>query len=158
MFLQLKFIPTCYSSTPAFIMMCSAYRSNKQSDTFLNPEPVNCSIQGSNCCFLTRIHISQETGKMVWYSYLLKSFPQFVMIHTIKGFVQSVKQRELFLKFPCFLYDATNVGNLISGSSAFSKLNLDTQKFLAGITVKLSMQNIKNDIPSMGDEYNCPIV
>ena len=51
-----------------------------------NLEPVRCSIYGSNCCFLTCIQISQETGQVVWYSHLLKTFPQFVVIHTVKGF------------------------------------------------------------------------
>ena len=60
---------------------------------------------------------------MAWYSYLFKNFPQFVVIHTIKGF-SIVSEDDAFLKFPCFLHDPTNVGNLISGSSAFSKLSL----------------------------------
>ena len=52
--------------------------------SIFNPEPISCSIQGSNCCFLTCIQVSWETGKMVWYSHLFKSFPQFIMIHTVK--------------------------------------------------------------------------
>ena len=57
---------------------------------------------------------------MVWYSHLFKSFPQFVMIHTVKGFsVVNERKVDVFLKFPCFLYDPANVGNLTSGSSAF---------------------------------------
>ena len=51
-----------------------------------NFEPVHCSMSSSNCCFLTCIQISQEAGKVVWYSYLLKNFPQFVVMHTVKGF------------------------------------------------------------------------
>ena len=54
--------------------------------SFLNFEPVNCLISGSNCCFLTCIQVSQETGKVVWYSHFLKNFPQFVVIHTVKDF------------------------------------------------------------------------
>ena len=54
--------------------------------SFPNREPVLCSISSSNCCFLTCIQVSQETGKVVWYSHLLKNFPQFVVIHTVKGF------------------------------------------------------------------------
>ena len=58
---------------------------------------------------------------MVWYSHLFNSFPQFVMIHTVKGFsVVNEIEVDVFLEFPCFLYNPTNVGNLISGSSAFS--------------------------------------
>ena len=68
------------------------------------------------------MQVSQETGKMVWYSHLFKSFPQFVMIHTVKGFsVVNERKVDVFLKFPCFLYDPANVGNFSSGPSASSK-------------------------------------
>ena len=64
--------------------------------------------------------VSQETGKRDWYSHLFKSFPQFVMIHTVKGFnVVDETAAEDFLEFPCFLYDSANVGNLISDSCLF---------------------------------------
>ena len=68
---------------------------------------------------------------MVWYSYLFKNFPQFVVIHTVKGFIV-VNEAEVyvFLEFSCFFYDSTDVGNLISDSSAFSKSNLNIWKFL----------------------------
>ena len=81
MFLPPILIPACNSSSPAFLVMWSAYRLNKRwqktalSYSFLNPEPVSCSIQGSNCYLSTRIQVSQDTGKMVWYSHLFKSFP-----------------------------------------------------------------------------------
>ena len=91
--------------------------------SFPSFEPVCCSI--SVCCFLTSIQVSQETGKMVWYSNLLKNFPQFVAIQRVKGFsVVSKAEVDVFLKFTCFFYDPTNVGNLISGFSAFSKSRL----------------------------------
>ena len=91
----------------------------------------------SNCCFLTCIQVSQETGKMVWYSYLFKSFPQFVMIHMVKGFsVVNKTEVNVFLKFLCFLFDPAKVGNLISGSSAFSKPSLDIWKFSVNIMLK----------------------
>ena len=61
---------------------------------------------------------------MIWYSHLFKSFPQFVMIHTVKDF-SVVNETDVFLEFPCFLYDPVNVGNLISGFSALSKPSLD---------------------------------
>ena len=79
----------------------------------------------SNYCFLTRIQVSQETGKVVWYSSLFKNFPQFAVTHTVNSF-QVVNEAELdvFLEFPCFFYDPKNVGNLISGFSAFSKPSL----------------------------------
>ena len=96
---------------------------------------------------------------MVWYSHLSKSFPQFVMIHTVKGFsVVNETEIDVFLKFPCFLYNPANVGNLISGSSSFSKLSLDIWKFLVHIMLKPSMQDFKHDLTSMGDECNCLMV
>ena len=73
------------------------------------------------CYFLTRIQISQEAGKVVWYSHLFKDFP--VCCDSHKGFhVVNEAEVDVFLKFPCFLYDPMNAGNLISGSSAFSRL------------------------------------
>ena len=67
---------------------------------------------------------------MVWYSHLFKNFPQFVVIHTVKGF-RVVNEADVFLEFSCFFYDPIDVGNLISGPSAFSKSNLYIWKFLA---------------------------
>ena len=62
---------------------------------------------------------------MAWYSHLLKNFPQFVMIHTVKGFsVVNETEVDVFLEFSCFFYDPTDVGSLISGSSAFSQASL----------------------------------
>ena len=91
-------------------MMCSAYKLNKQGDnkqpcrTSVNPELVSCSIQDSNCCFLACIQVSRKTGNMVWYSHLFKNFPQFVMIHTIKGFsVVNETEVDVFLEFLWFL-------------------------------------------------------
>ena len=92
--------------------------------SFPNFELVCCSMSDSNYCFLICIQVSQETGKVVWYSHLLKSFPQFVVIHTVKGFRVVNEAIYAFLKFLCFLYDPTNVDTLISGSSAFSKPSL----------------------------------
>ena len=85
--------------------------------------PVHGSTSGSNCCFLTCIHVLQEAGKAVWLSHVFQNFPQFVVIHTIKGF-SIVNEADAFLEFSFFFYDPTDVGNLISGSSAFSKSSL----------------------------------
>ena len=93
---------------------------------------------------------------MVWYFHLFKSFPQFIMIHTVKGFdTFNETEVHVFLEFPSFLYDPVNVGNLISGSSAFSKPILDIWKFLVCMMLKPSIQDFKDDINSMGDECNC---
>ena len=96
---------------------------------------------------------------MVCYSHLYESFPQFIMIHTVKGFsVVSETKVDVLLEFPCFLYETVNVGNLISGSSAFSKPSLDVWKFLVHIMLKPSVQDFKHDLTSMGDECNCLMV
>ena len=74
--------------------------------TFPSFEPLCCSMYGSNYCFLTSIQISQEAGKVVWYSCLLKNFQQFVLIHTVKGFsIVNEAEVDVFLEFSCFLYD-----------------------------------------------------
>ena len=80
------------------------------------------------------------------------------MIHTVKNFsIVDEKEVDVFLEFPCFLYDPANVGNLISGSSAFSKPSLDIWKFLVHIMLKPSMPDFKQDLTSMEDECNCLI-
>ena len=71
-------------------------------------------MSGFNCCFLTGIQISQEAGQVVWYSYLLKNFPQLVVIHTVKGFgVVNKAEVDVFLELSCFSDDPVDVGNLI---------------------------------------------
>ena len=80
----------------------------------------------SNCCFLTSTQISQEAGQVVWYFHLFKNFPQLVVIHTVKGFtVVNEAEVEVFLELSCFFYDPMDIGNLKSGSSAFSKASLN---------------------------------
>ena len=132
MFLPPIFIPACNSSSMAFLMMCSVYRLSKQG---YSRQPCRTPFSISNqsvvpyrvlTCFLTCIKVSQETDKIVWYSHFFKSFPQFIMIHTIKGFgVIDETEIDILLEFSSFLYDPTNVGNSISGSSSFFKLSLD---------------------------------
>ena len=79
----------------------------------------------SNCCFLTCIRISQEAVQVVWYSHLFLNFPQFIVIHTVKGFgIVNKAEIDVFLELSCFFHDPLDVGNLIYGSSAFSKSNL----------------------------------
>ena len=74
--------------------------------SFPNLEQVHCSMSSSNCCFLTCMQVSQEAGKVGWYSHLFKNFSQFVVIHTVKGFtVVSEAEVDVFLEFSCFLYD-----------------------------------------------------
>ena len=105
------------------------YKLNKQGDntaltySFSYLEPVCCSMSSSNCCFLTCIYISQEAGQVVWYTHLFKNFPQFIVIHTVKGFgIVNKVEIDVFLELSCFFDDPADVGNLISGSSGFLKL------------------------------------
>ena len=96
---------------------------------------------------------------MVWYSHLFKSFPQFVMIHTVKGFsVVNERKVDVFLKFPCFLYDPANVGNWIAGSSVFSKPSLKVRKFSMYEMLRLNMHDFEHNLTCMGDGCNCPVV
>ena len=103
------------------------------------------------------IQVSQETGKVVWYSHLFKNFPQFVVIHTDGGFI-IVDEAEVFLEFPCFLYDPVNVGRLISGSSAFSKSSLNIGKFSVHILLKPGLENFEHYFASKWNECNCVVV
>ena len=93
-------------------------------------EPVPCSMSSYNCCFLTCIRISQEAGQVVWYSHLFHNFPQFIVIHTVKGFgIVNKSEIDVFVELSCFFDDPVDVGNLISGSSAFSKTSLNIRNF-----------------------------
>ena len=94
-----------------------------------NLEPVYCSMSSSNGCFLTSIQISQEAGQVVWYFQLFKNFPQYVVIHTVKGFgLVNIAEIDVFLELSCFFHDPADVGNLISGSSAFSNTSLNVRE------------------------------
>ena len=96
---------------------------------------------------------------MVWYSHLSESFPQFVMIYTVKGFrVVDETEIAVFLKFPCIFYTPATVGNLISSSSSFSKPSVDIWKFVIHLILKPSIQHFKHDLTSMGNECNCLMV
>ena len=81
---------------------------------------------------------------MVWYSHLFKNFPQFGVIHTVKGFGRVNKAEvDVFLELSCFFDDPTDVGNLISGSSAFSKTSLSIRKFMVQVLLKPGLENFK---------------
>ena len=103
-----------------------------------------------DCGFLTCIQISQEAGKVVWYPHLFNNFPQFVVIHTVKGFsVVNEAEVDAFLEFSCFSYDLTDVGHLISGSSAFSKSSLNIRKFKFHVLLKSGLENFEHYIASV---------
>ena len=103
--------------------------------------------------------LSQEAGKVVWYSYLFNSIPQFVVIHTIKGFsVVNEAEIDIFLEFPCFFHDPRDVGNLISDSSAFSKSSLNIWKFTFHILLKPGLKDFEHYLASMCDDCSCAAV
>ena len=94
-------------------------------------------LSSSHCCLLTCIQISQEAGQVVWYSHLLKNFPQFIVIHRVKGFgIVNKAEVDVFLEISCFFHDPADVGNLISGPSAFSKSSLNIWKFSVHLLLK----------------------
>ena len=87
---------------------------------------------------------------MVWYSHLLKNFPQFVVIDTVKGFgIVSKAEIDFFLELSCFFDDLADVGNLISGSSAFSKTSLNIWKFTVHVLLKPGLENFEHYFASM---------
>ena len=113
----------------------------------------------SNCCFLTCIQGSQKARKVFSHSHLLKNFPQFVVIHTVKGFnVINEAEVDVFLEFSCFFYNPMDVGDLISGSSAFSKASLNNWKFTVHVLLKPHLKNFEHYFASVWDECNCAVV
>ena len=116
-------------------------------------------MSSSNYCFLSCIQISQEAGQMVLYSHLFKNFPQFFVIRTVKGFgIVNREEIDVFLEFSCFFHDPAGVGNLISGSSAFSKTSLSTWKVSVHILLKPVLENFEHYFASVWDECNCAVV
>ena len=125
--------------------------------SFPNLKPSCCFMSSSNCCFLTCTQISQGAGKVVWYSHLLKSFP--VCRDPHKGFgIVNKAEVDVFLELSWFFYDLTDTGNLISGSSAFSKSNLNIWKFLVHVLLKPGLENFEHYFASMWDRYNCAVI
>ena len=87
---------------------------------------------------------------MVWYSHLFQNFPQFIVIYTVKGFgIVNKGEVDIFLELSCFIDDPTDVGNLISDSSAFSKTSLNIRKFTVHVLLKPGLENFEHDFTSM---------
>ena len=86
---------------------------------------------------------------MVWYSHFFKNFPQLVVIHTVKGFNVVNETVDVFLEFSCFFFDPMGVGNLISGSSAFSRSSLNVCEFSVHLLLKPSLENFEHYFASM---------
>ena len=113
-------------------------------------------MSSSNCCFLTCTQISQEAGQVVWYVHLLNNFQQFSVIHTVKGFgIVNKAEVDVFLELSCFFDDPMDVGNLISGSSAFSKASLNIH---GSHTAEAWLENFEHYFASMRDECNWVVV
>ena len=101
-------------------------------------------MSSSKCCFLTCTQVSQEAGKLVWYSHLFNNLPQFVVIHTVKGFdVVNKAEIDVFLELSCFFNDPVDVDNLFSGSSTFSKSSLNMWKFMVHMLLKPGLENFE---------------
>ena len=165
-FLPAVLIPACASFRLAFHMMYCAYKLNKPGDNIqpwrtpfpiwnqFVPCPVLTVASWPAYRFLRRSGIS----KVVWYSHLFKNFPQFVVIHTVKGFgIVNKAEVDVFLEFSCFSGDPMDVGNLISGSSAFSKSSLTIWKFSVHVLLKY-MENFEHYFASVWDECSCVVV
>ena len=126
--------------------------------SFPDLELVCCFMSSSNYCFLTCIQISQEAGQVVWYSHLLKNFPQFAVIHTVKVFwIVNKTEIDDFMELSCFFHDPVDVGNLISGSSAFSKSSLNIWKFTVHVLLEPGLENFEHYFASVWDECNCVV-
>ena len=105
------------------------------------PKPVHCSTSGSNCCFLTCIQFAT------------------VCCDPLKVFgVVNKAEVDVFLELSCFFYDPTDVSNLTSGSSAFSKFNLNIWKFSVHVLLKPHLENFQHYLACVWDEYNCAVV
>ena len=97
-------------------------------------------MYGSNCCFLTCIQISQDAGKVVWYSYLLKNLPQFIVIHTVKGFgIVNKAEVDVFLDLSCFFYDPVN-----PGPSSYHRTREHTMYSILSRKPEMSIVGLKN--------------
>ena len=95
-------------------------------------------MPSSNCCFLTYIQVFQEAGKVVWYSHLFKNFPELVVVHTVKGFdIVNKAEVDIFQELPCFFFDPTDIGNLISGSSEKEKVKVKSLSHVRPATREL---------------------
>ena len=164
-FLPAILISACASSSPVFLLMYSAYKLNKQVDNIQpwhtpfpiwNPFVVPCPILtvASWCAY-------RFIKRQVRWSGIPISFRifQFIVIHTVKGFgIVNKAEVDVFLELSCFFDDPEDVGNLISGSSAFSKSSSNTWKFTVHVLLKPGLENFEHYFTSVWDECNCAVV
>ena len=110
-------------------------------------------MHSSNCCFLTCIQASQEAGQVVWYSHLFQNFPEFIVTHTAEVFgIVNKAEIDVILELSYFFDDPADVGNLISGSSAFSKTSLNIWKFTVCLLLKPGLEDFEHYFTSVLDE------
>ena len=116
-------------------------------------------MSSSNCCYLTFTQISQEAGQVVWYSHLFKEFSTvYCDPHSQRLWYSNKAEVDVSLELSCFFDDPADVGNLISGSSAFSKSSLNIWKFTVHVLLKPGLENFEHYFTSMWDECNCVVV
>ena len=126
--------------------------------SFPDLEPVCCSMSSSNCCFLTCMQISQEAGQLVWYSHLLKNFPQFVVIHSVKGF-GVVNKAEVDVLWNSFIFSMIQQMLAIWSLVPLPFLKPAwTSEFTVHILLKPGLEDFEHYFASMWDECNCVVV
>ena len=120
-------------------------------------ESVCCSMSSSNCCFLTCIFSRGRSSGLLFH--LFQNFPQFIVIHTVKSFgIVNKAEIDVFLELSGFLNDPADAGNLISGSSAFSKTSLNIWKFTVQVLLEPDLENFEHYFTSVWDECYCVVV
>ena len=164
-FLPAILIPAYASSGQAFCMMYSAYKLNKQGDSiqpWCTPFPIwNWSVVPCSVLIVASWPAYRFVRKHVRWSGIFISWRifQFVVIYTAKGFgIINKAEVDVFLELSYFFYDPTDVGNLISGSSAFPKSSLNIWKFMVHVLLKPGLENVEHYFASMWDECNCVVV
>ena len=116
-------------------------------------------MSSSKWCFLIWILVSKEADQVVWYSHLFQIFPKFTVIHTVKAFgIVNKAEIDVLLELSCFFDDPADVGNLVSGSSAFSITSLNIWKVTVHVLLKPGLENFEHYFNSVWDECNCVVV
>ena len=162
-FLPSTLIPACISSSLAFLMMYSAYKLNKQGDN--KPSYILSPVSNQFVVPCPFVSVASWTAyrflrrQVRWSDIpISKNFSQFVVIHPVKRFAIINKAEDVFLALSWFFNYPVNVGNLISGSSAFSKTSLNLWKFMVHILLKPGLENFEHYFTSVWDECNCVVV
>ena len=151
---------------PSISQVKQAYKLIKQGDNIqpwhtpflIRKQSVRCSMSSSNCCFLCEYRFLR---RQVRWSGILISWIIFqsVVVHTVKGFgIVNKAEVDVFLELSCFINDSADIGNLISGSSTFSKSSLNIWKFMVQVLLKPDLENFEHYFASVWDECNCAVV